>query len=576
MRCHIEYMTQLAEYSIHAWIKENSIKNEKGELIEFDSHLFLYDIYRDRSANIVVMKPAQVGLSTLQIIKNHYDAKREGLEIIYTLPTDGDVNTFVSGKVNRIIANNPCMLADVYDKDSIEQKQIGTAFEYFRGTWTKKAAIMITADRLVHDEIDSSKLGVIADYQSRLQHSKRKQSHIFSHPSVPKKGVHQYFLESDQKEWFITCPHCTKRQYLSWNTEDPKKMSIDIDRREFICKKCHGVLADRDRAIGEWIPRKFVIKPKFSGYHISLLMAPWVTAGEIIDKYNEVIAGKQTMDYFFNKMLGLPWAGGGNTVAEETIMGLITPEKNDYKTRLVIGVDTGVALRYVIGNRQGLVGYGQMKDYEPYQKENADDPRQEVTLNESLEYWLKNFENSIMVIDQGGDIVGARKLRKKYPGRVYLCHYARDRKTMQLIRWGEKDESGNVLVDRNRMMQLVIDEAIRRSFGIYNGTRADWHDYQLHWSHIYRVWEEDSLGKPQYTWLRDGRDDWVHATIYWRVGIDRFGTSGAVIGAQMEPDANSYMINTDSTVTFSPAEMFKLSGILPDNDEDDDDIDWRN
>lgn len=560
-------MSNLAEYSIHAWIRENGIKNEKGEPIEFRNHLFLYDIYRDRSDNIAVMKPAQVGLSTLQIIKNHYDAKRESLEIIYTLPTDGDVNVFVSGKVNRIISNNPTMLADVVDKDSIEQKQIGQAFEYFRGTWTKKAAIMITADRLVHDEIDSSKLSVIADYQSRLQHSKRKQTHVFSHPSVPKKGVHQFFLESDQKEWFVKCTHCNKWQYMRWNTEDPRNMNIDLVHRIFCCKKCGGVLSDNDRAIGEWVPRKFATKPKFSGYHISLLMAPWVTAGEIADKYAEVVNGKQTMDYFYNKVLGLPWSGGGNTVEEETILGLLTTDPNEYKSRLVIGVDTGIALRYVVGNRQGLVGYGQMKDYMP-------DDVNKLPLSETLEYWLIKFPNSVMILDQGGDIIGSRKLRKKYPGRVFLCHYAADRKTMQLMRWGQKDESGNVLVDRNRMMQLVIDEAKNRGFLIYNGSRADWHDYWLHWSHIYRVWEENALGVPTYTWLRDGRDDWVHATIYWRVGIDRFGQSGSIVGVTPEPEANSYMLNPDNSVTFSPHDMFKLSGTIV--GEDDDDHDWRN
>jgi len=562
-------MSALAEHSIHAWIQENEIKNEKGERIEFGNHLFLFDIYSDRSPNIVAMKPAQVGLSTLQIIKNHYDAKRDKLDIIYTLPTDGDVNVFVSGKVNRIIANNPCMLEDVTDKDSIEQKQIGDSYEYFRGTWTKKAAIMITADRLVHDEIDSSKLSVIADFPARLQHSKHKQIHVFSHPSVPKKGVHQYFLMSDQKEWFITCPHCQRRQFLSWNTEDPKKMSVDLERREFVCKFCRGILSSSDRAVGEWVPKR--VKqgqepPKWSGYHITLLMAPWVTAGEIIDKYNEVIAGKQTMDYFFNKVLGLPWAGGGNTVDEETILGLITPEKNDYSSRLVIGVDTGVALRYVIGNKDGILGYGQMRDYSP-------DETNKLAQNETLEYFLEKFDNSVMVIDQGGDIIGSRKLREKYPGRVFLCHYAKDRKTMQLIRWGEKDESGNVLVDRNRMMQLVIDEAKNQRFRLYNGTRADYHDYWLHWSHIYRVWEEDSLGVPRYTWLRDGRDDWVHATIYWRVGVGRFGTSGAIIGAGIQPQPNSYIINADHTVTFNPEELFKTrEGFV---DSEDDDGEWR-
>lgn len=512
------------------------------------------------------MKPAQVGLSTLQVLKNHFDAKSMHLDIIYTLPTDGDVGVFVGGKVNRIIANNPCMLADVADKDSIEQKQIGLSSEYFRGTWTKKAAIMISADRVVHDEVDSSKLAVIPDFQARMQHSKHKQTHVFSHPSVPKKGVHAYFLDSDQKEWFITCPHCKKEQYLEWNTEDPRRMSVDLELKEFVCKKCHGILTKHDKRVGRWLPRKFAIKPKFSGYHISLLMAPWVTAAEIVEKYQECIDGKQTMDFFFNKVLGLPWAGGGNVVMEETVLGAITTERNLFKDRLVIGVDTGIALRYVIGNRQGLIGYGEMKGYAP-------DHINKLAINETLEYFLKTFPNSIMVIDQGGDITPARALRQAYPGRVFLCHYVRDRKTMQLIRWGEKDESGNVLVDRNRVIQLVADELKDKRFHLYSGTRAQWYDYWLHWSHIYRVWEEDQLGVPRYTWLRDGRDDWVHATVYWRVGVDRFGASGAIVGVEPSPEPNSYMVNANQTASFDPGELFKTQQGFVEDDVDNDD--WR-
>ncbi len=556
-----------SRFSIHAWIQDNNIKNEKGDPIEFGSHMFLWDIYADKSPNIAVMKPAQVGLSTLQILKNHYDAKRDKLDIIYTLPTDGDVNVFVSGKVNRIIANNPCMLEDVVDKDSIEQKQIGQSYEYFRGTFTKKAAIMITADRVTHDEIDSSKLPVIPDFQARMQHSKFKQTHVFSHPSVPNKGVHSYFLQSDMKEYFIQCPHCKVSQYLEWNVEDPTKMSVDLEKKEFVCKKCRGVLGAQDRAFGEWRARKSLVKPKYSGYHISLLMASWVTAAEIVEKWQEIVDGKQTMDFFYNKVLGLPFAGGGNSVEEDTIIGAWVPDKNAFKSRLIIGVDTGIALRYVLGNRQGLVGYGEMKDYMP-------DEANGLALNETLEYFLKKFDNSIMIVDQGGDIIGSRKLRQKYPGRVFLCHYAQDRKTMQLIRWGEKDESGNVLADRNRMIQVVIGEFNDRKIRLFGASKAVWHDYWLHWSHIYRTWKEDTMGIPRPTWMRDGRDDWVHATVYWYIGLSRFAEGGAIVGGGTKPEPNSYMLNADGSVSFNPDEMFKNPIYLSEGEEEDEE-DWR-
>jgi hypothetical protein len=532
-------MPLLSEYSIHAWLRQYEIKNEKGELIDTeDNHFFLFDVYRDRADNLVCMKAAQIGMSTLEVLKNLYDAKRNKMDIIYTLPTDADVNVFVGGKVNRIIANNPILLDYTRDKDSVEQKRVGESMVYFRGTWTKKAAIMVTADRLVHDEKDSSKQDVILDYQARLQHSKFKQTHVFSHPSVPGYGVDVEWGQSDQKHWFITCRTCKKEQFLEW----PE--SLDPERKCFQCKFCYAEISDQERRVGRWV-QKYRNK-EWSGYWISLLMAPWISAEEIVKKAHDP---KQTEDYFFNKVLGLPYVGGGNIVLQDQIFRNLTPTLNRHEGRIVIGVDTGVDIRYVIGNQQGLFFYGECKDYD------------------ELEKFLQRWEHSIMVIDQGGDIIGPRKLREKYAGRVFLCHYAKDRKTFQLIRWGAKDEEGNVIADRNRMIQLLIDEFTDKRIPL-SGSETDWYDYWLHWSHIYRIWEEnEALRIQEYKWERSDRDDWVHATVYWRIGMSRFGQGGFIQNPSLpQEDSKSTEIQPDGTIDFRPKILFKK----PDDD------DWRN
>ena len=284
---------------IHDWLVTEKIKNEKGDLIEFDEHPFLFDIYSDQSQVLTIMKAAQVGLTTAEMLKNHFDAKQYKLDIIYTLPTDGDVKVMVGSKLNRIIANNQCMLDDVADKDSVEAKRVGDSVTYFRGTWTKKAAMMTPADRVVHDEKDSSKLDIIADYQARLQHSKYKQTHTFSHPSLPETGVHNDWLKSDQKHWFIKCPHCTKWQFLSWNTENSDKMSVSIERKTFICKKCKKDLPEYTRREGQWVAK--YPDRKISGYWVSLLMCSWITAEYIVDRYQDP---ETTKEFFYTKILG--------------------------------------------------------------------------------------------------------------------------------------------------------------------------------------------------------------------------------------------------------------------------------
>lgn len=536
----------LSDLSIHAWIQENKIKNEKGELIDFRDRLFLYDIFRDQAQNLTVMKAAQVGMTTAEILKNHFDAKRYKMDIIYTMPTDSDMYVMVNGKVNRIIANNPCMVADVVDKDSVEQKQVGESMIYFRGTFTKKAAISITADRLSHDEKDSSKLDVVMEYQSRLQASKFKQTHTFSHPSLPEIGVHSDWLKSDQKHWFIKCEHCTHWQFLSWNTKNPNKMSVDFERRAFVCKKCKGILSDETRRRGQWVAKHK--GRSWSGYWVPLLIAPWVTAGEIIDKYNDK---EVTREFFYNKILGLPFSDGTSKLLREHLLQNLTGTQwaPDEKERVVIGVDTGLRLDFVLGTKKGLFHQGDCEDYD--------------VLDEFMRRWPK----AICIIDQGGDLIGSRKFHKRWPGRVFLLAFGGEMKGMQLVKWGEGDEFGSVSCDRNRMIQLTVDE-FREKLLPLHGSEDGWFDYWTDWSHLHKmkVLDPDTNQLKGYKWIRNGRDHRALATVAWRVGISKFPSDAKIVAADDKQKQNSYTILPGNKIQFNPEEMFGV-------EEDEDD--WR-
>ncbi len=499
-----EEAEQLASVNMSVFNEVYGIKTEVGRKLDFKKHLFLFDIYNDFSSLQVIYKAAQIGFSTLAIIKSLWLAKNKVMDIIYTLPTQGDVTDFVGGKINRIIAQNPKLLEYVKDRDTIEQKRVGDNVIYYRGTWTEKAALMVSSDLNIYDEEDRSNQKVIDQYASRLQHSQYKWEWHFSNPSAEGNGVSRYWEVSDQKHWFIRCHHCKKKQFLSW----PE--SINVEERIFVCKHCHKELSDEDRRVGEWVAKyKFgesmidnngkPAKRVFSGYWISLLMAPWVKAGEIVDAYNT-----KDKEYFYNFILGLPYVGSGNKVTFDIIKRNFTNDINDQTDRIIIGVDPGAIIRYVCGNKQGLFYYGECNDYD------------------EIEKLMKRWPTSIVVTDGLGDIIGPRKLREKYPGRVFLCFYGADRKTMQLIRWGKKKEEGNVIADRNRMIQMVIDEFSDKRIPLQGG-KEEWWNYWLHWQNIYRIETETALGTKKYQWNRSGRDDWVHATIYWRIGMERFG-----------------------------------------------------
>ena len=544
-------MPKLSDYSIHAWIYENKIKNEKGDLINFTDHPFLFDIYRDQAQFIAVMKAAQVGMTTLEIIKNHYDAKRYKLDIIFTQPTDGDVKIFVGGKVNRILANNPCMLADMVGKDakdSIEQKKIGNSMIYFRGTWTKKAAISVTADRLSHDEKDSSKLDVIADYQTRTQHSKFKQTHTYSHPNLPETGIHADWMKSDQKHWFIKCPHCQFWQFLSWNTEDPRKMSVDLESKQYVCKRCRGVLSDDVRRRGQWVA-KHPERP-ISGYWIPLLIAPWFSAADIIAKYQDPDI---TKEHFFTKILGIPFADGTSKLLRNHFLQNLTGSKwaPDVNDRVILGVDTGLKVDYVLGNEYGMFFHGDSDDY--------------GALDDIMKRWPK----CIAVLDGGGDIIRTRAFVERWPGRTLLCFLAGDRKTKELVKFNKGEEHGVCSADRNRMIQLVVDEFRDKRIPVH-GDENEWFEYWLDWNNLskIKVLDPDTNAVKGYKWVRNGRDHRALATVFWRVGMSRFIGEGKIIVPRETIKPNSYMVDPNQTASFNPEEMFDL---LEENNEND----WR-
>lgn len=503
-----------------AWLVKNNIKTETGEPINLESHLFMWDIFKDFNPNLCVMKAAQVGMTTTQILKKIWGMNHYKIDGITTYPTVADAQDIAGNKVNRLVANNPCIAKMISsDKDTQGMKKIGNQMWSIKGTWTEKSAMMISSDWNDYDEIDASKQQVIEQYATRLQHSKFRWEHAYSHPSAEGFGIHKKWLASDKKHWFIKCEKCQKEQYLSW----PE--NIDEERRCYQCKFCHAELTNEDRRVGRWVKQ---VESDVSGYWIPLLMCSWISADQIL-KYK----AEKSEPYFFNKVLGLPYIGSGNKVTWEMFSRGIKAGANLQEGRIVIGVDTGTTIWYVCANEQGFFHYDKAKGYE------------------EIENLMVRWPSAVCVFDQGGDLIAPRKLQEKYPGRIFLCHYRANRKTQELITWGKGPEEGNVVVDRNRMIQLIVDEMADGRV-VFNGTETDWYDVYLHWANMYRVEEEDALGVPVKRWERSGPDHLAHAMLYCRVGLDRFigqGT-GQIFGPKKKSFAETGLfINPDGTAT---------------------------
>jgi hypothetical protein len=458
------------------------------------------------------MKSAQVGFSTMGILKVFWGAKRMGWNCIYTLPTDEDVRFFAHSKVKPIIDNNPPVGAWIAGgADSTYQKRIGNAHIFWQGTKGQSRGIMITSDLNVHDELDRSDQATVETYDSRLKHSQYRGKWIFSNPSRPNVGVDVYWQRSDKKQWHIQCPRCNERQPLDYF------VNVCKERWQFICRKCHEILPNEARQTGEWVP-EFPGRD-WSGYHISQLIAPWITAAELIEDEET-----KTTEYFYNFDLGLPVIGGANSVSRSIILQCCTDPQEAHGRWKLLGVDVGKVMHCVQGTEHGITRVFNLSGWD------------------ELKNYVRAQGINLTVVDNAPEADEAANFVKKFPGRAFRCIYDYNDARKEMTDWVEKgDKEGVVYAHRTR----AIDHAVK---AFSEGTLYVYimpHDPQLvgqgkpgvienclcdHWETLYvagadgkdvNVVKKDRMGNVIRTWENSGPDHFAHATVYFEIARQR-------------------------------------------------------
>ena len=233
------------------------------------------------------------------------------------------------------------------------------------------------------------------------------------------------------------------------------------------------------------------------------------------------------------KWLGEPYISPNDLITESSLVKCLSNQPNTQQGRIIIGLDTAANLHYTMMNKEGVFYHGYVETPEEnivsgrYPKDTYD-PYNEI------ERRLIEYPRSVLLSDQGGDLIGIRKLQAKYPGRVFLCWSNKETKSKSLIKWGEDEEYGKVSIDRNRVVQMAVDQ-IKEQRMTFNGTKEEWQPFFAHAMNVYRVKEIQGQDEndPQYgwrwVWKRKGPDHFFFSFIYALVGYDRFAEDLAQI-----------------------------------------------
>jgi len=517
-----------------AWIHFKKIVNEKGKLIKVgpaSPHFFLEDLYRDLSDEIATQKPSQAGVSTWAILSEIHDAKYHGINQIHTLPTSDGVQKFVPSKVNEIIKRNPNIQAGLKSKevDAIGQKQFNKAFLYFKGTKSESDALMLSSDRNTYDELDKSDLSQIGIYDSRLEgEASLRQKRWISTPTVPSFGINKIIEDSDQKHWRFNCGHCGHEQHMQWPD------NVSLERKVYICSKC-----SKDLDL-KWIRPKSLVYPtgtgrwkakypgrKRSGYLITQMIIPWIDVKDLIEYYEQAKGGKNgaSMEYFYNHKLGLPYVSSESRVDKGLILRNLTSQDH-IELNSCMGVDVQERELYLqIGTEEGVFVIARVRDDEEYTQSIGKRGKGKWERWAEL---MEAYDVRYCVIDGGYKPQDSISAAKRFPGRVWVNWYKDDPKKIKVIRMSddedfdgpqkEFEEEIRVLTERDRIIDMLLEDLKNGRQRFFYGP----HDEAIkmlieHVETTYARTVTDRLGIASREWVSTGKDDLLHALIYFKI-----------------------------------------------------------
>ena len=462
-----------------------------GKPFTFDRHEYLKDVYADSHPDQTYMKAAQLGLTSLAMLRAIYGARYRNFKgILYLFPSRSDVIDFSKGRVSPLIEDNPNTLAEwVQDTDSAGLKQIWGAFMYLRGMRSKSGLKSIPIDFLIADEFDEAPPAALDVALERLSHSVFKEVLKLSNPSLPDYQVDKAFQETDQRYWLLKCSKCG--EYTCLEDTFPDCLIETNGSVIRACQKCKGEL---NPSIGEWIPKKPSVTDK-RGYHFSQLFSHFVDPEDILHQFRTT----DNLTDFYNLKIGNAYVEAENRLTIQEVLSLCGDEgiASEDPGPCYMGVDQGKDLHVVIGKKHPqkagkIIHLGVYKDFE------------------DLDRLMDNFNISRCVIDALPETRNARAFANRHKGKVYLNYYNQFQKGKYA--WNEKE----YIVKCNRTESLdASHREIMESLIMLPRECEIVKEFAQHLHNVAKKLEEDEeTGSKRYVYVKLGADHFRHAFSY--------------------------------------------------------------
>lgn len=122
--------------------------------------------------------------------------------------------------------------------------------------------------------------------------------------------IEKAFEQSDQRHFFVPCPHCGHEHILRWANV---KWKDDPALALLVCPSCEKnfTTAQKNNAVkkGHW--KATAPFNRIAGFHLNELYSPWRTLAEIVDDFLRAKDDPCTLQVWMNTSLGEAWEDQG-------------------------------------------------------------------------------------------------------------------------------------------------------------------------------------------------------------------------------------------------------------------------
>lgn len=146
--------------------------------------------------------------------------------------------------------------------------------------------------------------------------SSRAKSFLTSTPTIHGSSrIERLYESTDQRRYFVPCPHCDHYQWLKferlrWDKGRP-------DTAHYLCENCDKPIYEHHKTEmlerGEWRPTAESSDPGIIGFHLSSLYSPvgWYSWSEIAQAWIQAQGSADAIRTFRNTVLGETWVESG-------------------------------------------------------------------------------------------------------------------------------------------------------------------------------------------------------------------------------------------------------------------------